>query len=677
MSMKKKPRANLNQSIALRRRRVFRIIAISIPVLFFVLFEFSLRFFHYGSDLPLFVVETVNGKLYYTLNPSLKNRYFNGINFTPTPSPELFLVSKPARTFRIFCLGESTTIGYPYWYNGAFPSFLRDRLKAVFPDRSIEVVNLGITATNSYTVLDISKDLMDYEPDLLIVYDGHNEFYGMLGAASNYRVASVRWITMLYLRLVHFRTFQLVRNTVNDLFALLGKLQIDYEKHATLMEQVAKGKNIPYEAELFESGLAVFRENLKELSDLCRSRNIPLLLGTQVSNIRDQSPFISNNSSALSEQQRNHFQQIYRKGLGFQATGIPDSAIACFRSCIALDSLYADVHYRLAKCLDAKGEREKAYHEYIRARDYDELRFRTDSEFNDLIRSTEDRKHVFVADIEAAFMSLSQDSLVGHNLILEHLHPNARGQFFIAKEYARLMRVHGLLASPDEWSKRDTITDRFLWVHRHVTDVDEILAARKTEYLTSGWPFRSRPSVVTPVEERDTLRFIADQLARGQTTWATAHSRAIDYYLQHGDAVEAERENETIINQFPFDVASYLRLARICFNQNEFAKAETILLASLQVQPTPITYRIIGDTYIKEGRPEKAIPYYEELNKFPANPAIAAENAYMLSLAYLLSSRPGPAIRILEQTIDRYPAYRPARELLSKILSFEKTRPPK
>ena len=209
----------------------------------------------------------------------------------------------------------------------------------------------------------------------------------------------------------------------------------------------------------------------------------------------------------------------------------------------------------------------------------------------------DDRKHVFVADIEAVFASRSQDSLTGHNLILEHLHPNSRGHFYIAKEYARLMRDHSLLASSEEWAACDTITDDYLWKHRHVTDVDEFLAARNTEYLTSGWPFKSQPSVVEPFKRTDTLHYIAEQAARNQIDWETAHSRAIDYYERHGDVANAEKESETIINQFPLDITSYLSLAQMDFNQKEFSKAEAILLASLQIQRVPVTYRVLGDTY--------------------------------------------------------------------------------
>jgi tetratricopeptide (TPR) repeat protein len=639
-----------------------------------VLLEFALRLFHYGPDLALFKIEIINGKSYYTLNPAVKGRYFGSINFSPDPSPEYFLVSKPPGSFRIFCLGGSTTVGYPYWYNGAFSSFLRDRLQALYPDRSIEIVNVGMTATNSYTVLDLSQDLIKLEPDLFIVYDGHNEFYGALGVASKARIAPTRWLTLLYLRMVHLRTFQLVGNVTSKLLGLFGKTPIDYSRRTTLMEQVAEGENVPYGSDTYLQALAVFRQNLEALADLYQTHHIPLILCTQASNLRDQSPFISNHSPKTSPQQRSQFQQLYRSGLELQSKGLVDSAIVRLRSAIALDSLYADAHYRLAQCLDTAGRKREAYPEYILARDDDELRFRTDSKFNDLIRSMDDHQHCFVADIEAVFKSVSPDSLIGHNLILEHLHPNARGQFLMAKEYARLMREHGLMATPEEWTKRDTVTDDSLWEHRHQTAVDEFMAARKIELLTSGWPFKSQPQAVAPIQTTDTLRVIADQAIHNQIGWVTAHERAAEYYLRRGDYSNAENEYETIINQLPHNVAAYLTLARLYFEQKAFARAETVLLASLQVEQTPVAYRALGDVYLKQGKSENAIRYYEELARFPEDPAAAPENAYMLALAYLVAARPEPAIRLLERTIDRYPAYRPAQELLAKVRRVERAK---
>jgi tetratricopeptide (TPR) repeat protein len=675
--LKQRDNQNPLQSITPQRMRAFRIIAISIPIIFFALLEFSLWLLHYGPDLSLFKTETVNGKLYYTLNPSIKNRYFNRINFNPDPSPEFFLVSKPSGTFRIFVLGESTTAGYPYWYNGAFSCFLRDRLKTIFPEHSIEVINLGITATNSYSVLDISKDLMSYSPDLLIVYDGHNEFYGVLGAASNDRVAPARWITNLYLRMIHLRTFQLAKKSIAELLSLFGKNTVDYSSRTTMMEQVARGKTIPIDSDLYKKGFSIFRENLEELAGCCKDHNIPLILSTQVSNIRDQSPFISNNSANIPDQQLIQFQKLLKSGLEFQTKNNLDSAMASFRAAIALDTLYAEAHYHLAQCLETKGKKQAAYLEYILARDYDQLRFRTDSKFNNLIRSLDDDKQIFVADIEKGFKALSVDSLIGNNLILEHLHPNARGHFFIAKEYARLMRKHNLLAPSEEWEKKDSTRDELLWANRHVTNLDEFIATRKAELLTSGWPFRKQTSDVPIIQETDTLRFIAEQAVRNQIGWDNAHSRAAEYYTMHGDILNAGKEYETIISQFPYDVDSYINLAKFYFGHKEFYRSETILLASLQIRQTSFAYRVLGDISMKQRKPEKAIPFYEELNKLPVDPNVYPENAYMLAAAYLFSNKKESAVRVLGQIIDRYPEYKPANEMISRIKGSNRTHPAK
>lgn len=76
---------------------------------------------------------------------------------------------------------------------------------------------------------------------------------------------------------------------------------------------------------------------------------------------------------------------------------------------------------------EASGRLEQAGREYILARDYDELRFRCDSEFNNLIRAMAGEKGCLVADIEGLFKSVSPDSLTGLNLFSEHLHPTAYG----------------------------------------------------------------------------------------------------------------------------------------------------------------------------------------------------------------------------------------------------------
>ena len=63
-------------------------------------------------------------------------------------------------------------------------AFLQLMLQDAWPDRRVEVINLGTTAIASFPVLGITTEALDYEPDLVVVYTGHNEFFGTYGVAS-------------------------------------------------------------------------------------------------------------------------------------------------------------------------------------------------------------------------------------------------------------------------------------------------------------------------------------------------------------------------------------------------------------------------------------------------------------------------------------------------------------
>ena len=58
---------------------------------------------------------------------------------------------------------------------------LEERLQATFPGREIEVINTALTAVNSYTLLDQADEIAGQRPDAVLIYTGHNEYYGALG----------------------------------------------------------------------------------------------------------------------------------------------------------------------------------------------------------------------------------------------------------------------------------------------------------------------------------------------------------------------------------------------------------------------------------------------------------------------------------------------------------------
>ncbi len=83
---------------------------------------------------------------------------------------------KPPGTFRILCLGGSTTFDA---FNGAgvhWPGLLEDRLRAQFPNRQIEVLNAGVNGWSSaHSLAYLAFDGLALSPDAVIVYHNVND----------------------------------------------------------------------------------------------------------------------------------------------------------------------------------------------------------------------------------------------------------------------------------------------------------------------------------------------------------------------------------------------------------------------------------------------------------------------------------------------------------------------
>jgi tetratricopeptide (TPR) repeat protein len=231
-----------------------------------------------------------------------------------------------------------------------------------------------------------------------------------------------------------------------------------------------------------------------------------------------------------------------------------------------------------------------------------------------------------------------------------------------------------LLAPEQDWWKRDTIPDETLWADRSLTTLDERIAGRRTEILTSGWPFQSQFPTVAPIDERDTLATIVEHVTRGEWNWKVAHEAAADYHIGRGEIADAAKEYEVIINQLPrYDLHSYLMLARLYLNMHRPESARALLLASLAIEPTILAYRALGDMALQSNHPAEAAPYYEKMFSFPQSSSEKTENGYLLGLAYAESGQTQRAIAQIVRVLDINPDFRPAIELLTRLHSSQQS----
>ena len=189
--------------------RWFYLVPVLLPFVVLLLLELSLRMAGVAQRPALFVpAPGLDG--YLTPNPDLIQRYVPNPAFAPQVAPDswFFPAQKAPDTLRIVLQGESSAAGFPYGRFGSPAAMLQQRLKRLYPEKNIEVISVAMAAISSYTLLDTADEILAIQPDAVLIYAGHNEYLGVMGAGSSMAASSsVLWgRIILFLR--QFNLFQ-------------------------------------------------------------------------------------------------------------------------------------------------------------------------------------------------------------------------------------------------------------------------------------------------------------------------------------------------------------------------------------------------------------------------------------------------------------------------------------
>ena len=352
---------------------LFKAISILLPFLVLILLEVALRIFHYGHDLSLFR-EYPGNKNFLVLNPDASKRYFNDPALAPTGNSELFKKIKDKNTCRIFILGESTTIGYPYFHNGSFHRWLQYRLMQTFPDQQFEIINLSLTAVNSYTVLGFAKELVNYEPDAVLIYSGQNEYYGTLGVGSSNRISGNPHIVQSVLWLRQLRLTQLITSLYENIAGAFRSHKA--YSGETLMQRMVGEQKIAYGSVLYNRGIEQFTSNINAVLDLFNEHHIPVFISNLVSNEKDLRPFISIEPDSM---RFPGFKKNFGSGVQAFEHNEFEAAYGFFKEADRVYGAHALCNYYLGLVAYKLGDFKQAETYFSKARDLDGLRFRAPS----------------------------------------------------------------------------------------------------------------------------------------------------------------------------------------------------------------------------------------------------------------------------------------------------------
>ena len=519
---------------------MFGAIALMLPLALLLALEGCLRLVGYGDDHPLFVpTESMEG--YLQPNPRIIRRYFADDRSAPRVSPDThyFRATKPEESLRIVIMGGSTAAGFPLGRFASLSGMLSQRFKRLYPDSDIEVVSVAMSAINSYALLDFTDEVLEVKPDLVLIYTGHNEYLGIMGVASTYLGGTSRWLKLAMLNLNQLRIFQFLRS-------LLGSEPASSEpsSEATLMARVARGGEIPLDSSMFIAGLEQFSSNLTRILDAFQSQDVPVVLGTLVSNERDQRPL------AKAHAETN-----------------------------------ADIAFADAERLEMEKNFSEAAHAYRRARDLDGLRFRAPSQFNEIIRAQSARDGVYIADVESVFRQHSEHGIIGVSLMYEHLHPNPRGYFLMAEAFVESIQRQGLVSG-----EAQNFPSELAWREVPLTEVDQRLGRLKVDQILSGFPFQSNGSRIVSAAHSDPLiERLAQERFQG-AAWLPVQQSLLAQYQQHGRYFDAARVAGMLFDAFPSEHKAAFAASQLYFAAADPSLSLYYAERAHSLQPTDTQY---------------------------------------------------------------------------------------
>ena len=584
-------------SPAPRRRALLVVLTFVLPWIVLALVELVLRATGVGGDYPLFSTYAPQ-PAYRFSSPDAARRYFHGA-FVPTPHTDFFRADKPAGTYRVFFQGESSAQGFPYLHGAAPSRMLEAWLQRDRPDRDVEVVNTAFTAVSSYVLLDQADAILDEHPDAVLIYTGHNEYYGVFGAGSAGPLGRSPTLVRAYLALRHLRLVQLLEHAVGSAGSA-GQVPADgrgaSDAPRSVMAVMAGDQHVALGSARYAAGVAQFRSNLGALLARYRAAGVPAFVGTLVSNERDQPPFVSGFTPGADTAA---WRRTVESAVASVRRGDTAAAIAGLRAAVRADPAPADAHYALARLLEARGDTAPARLEYRSAKERDELRFRAPEALNAVIREVALANGAVVVESQAAVERASPGGVPGHSLILEHVHPNVDGYAVIARAFYDALRARGLPAGGPRAGAASAPADV------PVTAVDSAVGALRTNRLLSGWPFQPRGTVVIPavdtMQPRTRIEALARALVLGETQWAQATDALRTDYTRAGDTARALATSRVMAQEYRYSPQPWLDAARLEAADHRYAEALGDARRANVRRETPDGLRLAGLLALRVG----------------------------------------------------------------------------
>jgi len=471
-----------------------------------------------------------------------------------TFNDQQFLAEKPEGGLRIFCLGGSSAYGFPWTAREAFSGILQDVLAATYPERSVEVINAAGISYGIHRLQIVADELLAYEPDVFIVYSGHNEF-----------------VEPAYYEALKDRGRGLDRLTYiasgSRLVSVLRRLREAEGEDADAMFGLRVERD---QSAVFDEGekrevVSEFRRGLASLVEAARRRGVAVVLATVPCNLRDWRPQRSAGATALAAERQETWTRAVSAGRRRLAGGDAAGAVEDLLAATEISPGFAETHYLLGQAYERIGRWEEARASFSTACDADASPIRRVSAINEATRQVAGETDSLLVDLDEVFESESPHGLVGSSLIEDYVHPTLEGHRLIARRLLDAMTASGILIDPGRGGR-----ELF----------DRVVAARPAA-------------------------------GGGNAVWLFNQA----YLLENqGRSAEATAKYEQALLAKPNYVDALRNLSRLYVAAHRFAEAETLTARLQELAPRdPASRMLVADAYARSGETERALEEYRRL----------------------------------------------------------------
>jgi tetratricopeptide (TPR) repeat protein len=571
-----------------------------------------------------------------------------------------FPLRKSGNSYRIFCMGGSTTYGRPYFDDVSFCGWLRAYLQAADPTRNWEVINAGGVSFASYRVARLMNELKQYQPDLFIVYSGQNEFLEQRSYSG--LIDQPDWLINLNASLSGTRVYTALAELIeavqpDSLQQAKARSQLSGEVDEILNHTIGP-QSYQRDDPLKQHILTHYRLNLLRMVKIARSVDAGILFVQPAINLKDMSPFKSAHRDGLDEPALQAWQSLYARAGELAAAGDAAAALALYREALALDDRYAELHYRMGQALFSLGRYDESEQAFQRAVEEDIAPLRILGAMQRSVAEVAAEEGVPLVDfpeiLRAAYHREYPHAVFGKEYFVDHVHTSMEGYRLLGLALFDELVDAGIARPDSTWNaaRRDAVREAVIAsldprdAGRSMVNLGKVLGwAGKFEEAYDSFQraleiLGPHPAVYYGLASALYSLGKPDEAVRYyQATLALApgrhgvHAELARIFEEQGRMDEAIEQCQAELELDPDNYHVHVALAEILEKQGDRGAALQHLQTALQLNPRQhSTHTALGLILRQQGDYQQAIQHFTEALRLEPGDSTAQLNLRQLQV---------------------------------------------